>query len=521
MADMVDMGRELFGSRPEAPSTRTITALAAADSRDGVADLYIGGERMPVACLAPVAEGDDVVVTLMGRRPVVLGAKGWGDGVVADIEQAKDAIEQAEAEADAARKEIAKVEGDLKGAIDTANGIIDDMRGEIETVSNTMEADYAKKEIEATLRSEMSQSAAEIRSEVALQYATKGEQAAFESKFEQTATGIRSEVSAVVTDVEGVKSAVSKVEQTALGIEASIDLMAEGIEDAKRYATNYLSWTASAGLVIGNRQSSTLGGNVQVTSTGVNIRDGEAVNASFTAQRVSLLGGKGAVFVASYGENGSNKMTMEGVTGTQLYYAPSGEESRPYGYVELGPSSLNGKRHACLTLKVGDDNAWNLDPDTKGPTTGYIIMDGPGYVGSKPATRLSMGATSMSLLSGQGGYAQFAKTLYSNQSGTPGTVELSESASLFSALRVCYGGSDGKRASVVVPSPDGKLAQCYLAGSNAGSAYYWWYAASWQISGRTLSPRYNGTWNHMTAAGTGRDEVRIYRVEGLGNGITG
>ncbi len=514
--DMVALGKELFGEKGSVPYSRTISALAAGDSSEGTVELFVGGERMPVACLTSVAEGDDVVVTLMGRRPVVLGAKGWGDGVVADIEAAKDAIDRGEEEAEAARKELARVEGDLNAAIDKANGIIDDIRGEIETVSNVMEADYAKKEIEAQLRSEISQSAAEVRSQVALQYATKGEVAEFESSLEQTATGIRSEVSAVVTDVAGVKSAVSKVEQTALGLEASIDIMAEGIEDAKKYATNYLSWTASAGLVIGNRQSSTLDGNVQITSTGVNIRDGETVNASFTAQRVSLLGGKGAVFVASYGDHGSNKMTMEGQNGTQLYYAPAGEQYRPYGYVELGPSSLNGRRHACLTLKVGDDNAWNTDL-----TTAYMIMDGPGYSTSEPRSNISVGATSVTIASGQGGYAQFAKTLYGNSSGTTGTVELSESASLFAALRICYGGSDGKRASVVVAAPDGKLAQCYLAGSNVGSAYYWWYAASWQISGRTLSPRYNGTWNHMTAAGTGRDEVRIYKVEGLGNGITG
>ena len=58
--------------------------------------------------------------------------------------------------------------------------------------------------------------------------------------------------------------------------------------DAKKVATNYLNFSTSGGLVVGDMTASTLGGNTQITNNGINIRNGSTALASFTADKITM-----------------------------------------------------------------------------------------------------------------------------------------------------------------------------------------------------------------------------------------
>lgn len=62
------------------------------------------------------------------------------------------------------------------------------------------------------------------------------------------------------------------------------------LSDARKVATDFLSFDSSNGLVVGNLEGSTLGGNVQITGTpAVNIRDGSKTLASFEGDGITFM----------------------------------------------------------------------------------------------------------------------------------------------------------------------------------------------------------------------------------------
>lgn len=115
-----------------------------------------------------------------------------------------------------------------------------------------------------------------------------------------------------------------------------------------------------------------------------------------------------------------------------------------------------------------------------------------------------------------GGSLYASHVLYDNASGTTGTAALSDAAANYKYIEVFYGtsGSIERRASAKVCNPDGKRVACYVSGGNDNGTSYWWYKADWTISGATMTANSNKTWNHMTAANSGTNEVRLYKVIG-------
>lgn len=105
-----------------------------------------------------------------------------------------------------------------------------------------------------------------------------------------------------------------------------------------------------------------------------------------------------------------------------------------------------------------------------------------------------------------------AKIVYSNASGATGSVPLNETAANFVRIKVLYGDSAGRRQSLTIPSPNGKIAACsFMAGVATGC---WWYIGIWSISGTAMTVQQNRTYNHLTSAATGANEVRIFQVVG-------
>lgn len=117
--DMFDLASQLFGGGNPSAQGSTITATGSAASADGVAGIVIDADVTPaegtgedtdqtvidVPTSPSVAEGDELVVTLVGegplKTPIVMANPGSGDRMQVQISNAETLAEQAEAVATA------------------------------------------------------------------------------------------------------------------------------------------------------------------------------------------------------------------------------------------------------------------------------------------------------------------------------------------------------------------------------------------------------------------------------------
>ena len=117
--DMFDLASQLFGGRNPSAQGSTITATGSTASADGVAGIVIDADVTPaegtgedtdqtvidVPTSPSVAEGDELVVTLVGegplKTPIVMANPGSGDRMQVQISNAETLAEQAEAVATA------------------------------------------------------------------------------------------------------------------------------------------------------------------------------------------------------------------------------------------------------------------------------------------------------------------------------------------------------------------------------------------------------------------------------------
>lgn len=70
--------------------------------------------------------------------------------------------------------------------------------------------------------------------------------------------------------------------------QSSLKNLGDSLAGAEKVATNYIEFQEDIGLVLGNMTAETLGKNVLIDATGVDIRDGNEVIASYTAEEISL-----------------------------------------------------------------------------------------------------------------------------------------------------------------------------------------------------------------------------------------
>ena len=132
--------------------------------------------------------------------------------------------------------------------------------------------------------------------------------------------------------------------------------------DAKKVATNYLNFSSSGGLVVGDMTASTLGGNTQITSTGVNVRKGTTTLGSFTGDTITL--GKTA---------SGNNNTYINSSGVQIRNGTTALASFTSSNSTIGKTSSN-----------------NVVVDTSGMT----VKNGSTALASFTADKITMGKTS-------------------------------------------------------------------------------------------------------------------------------
>jgi len=117
--DMFDLASQLFGGRNPSAQGSTITATGSTASADGVAGIVIDADVTPaegtgedvdqtvidVPTSPSVAEGDELVVTLVGegplKTPIVMANPGSGDRMQVQVDNAETLAQQAEAVATA------------------------------------------------------------------------------------------------------------------------------------------------------------------------------------------------------------------------------------------------------------------------------------------------------------------------------------------------------------------------------------------------------------------------------------
>ena len=221
----------------------------------------------------------------------------------------------------------------------------------------------------------------------------------------------------------------------------------EKIDDASKVATNYIDFTEGTGLVVGDMTSESLGNNVLIDSDSVDIRNGTTVNASFGTtttigrpnwfnvcidnNSVDIRSGK--TVNASFGSNNIELAANSATGSIQLCNKIAKLEGRTNGlYIS--------SKHV-LSLKSGPESTFFL-----GSVDSPLKVEGN-------SINFAVGNTSLTKNSYYNIYG--GRVIYSNSSGSAGTITLSETAANFSFLEIHYGNSNYQLTTRVY-SPNGK-----------------------------------------------------------------
>lgn len=217
------------------------------------------------------------------------------------------------------------------------------------------------------------------------------------------------------------------------------------IDDAAKTATNYMEFTEGTGLVVGDMTSDTLGNNVLINSESVNIRTGEMVNASFGANQIELGKGNDNAIVSLV----NGRLTIQYVSGDKI--------TKPFCGIK-SPYYLSILAGADKNLHLGLDgygDIWGIDLGVD--NTKFNARFGFDNINFQADTiNFKTGSTSLTKNSNYRIYG--GRVLYSNSSGSTGTITLNETANNFSMIEIFYGKDSQGYDSTKIFLPNGKTA---------------------------------------------------------------
>lgn len=98
-------------------------------------------------------------------------------------------------------------------------------------------------------------------------------------------TTVKSVEERIATGVGNIQETIDNLKTQLDNQEITLDDYRKAIAEAKRMATDYIDFTAGTGLVIG---SNSISSNVRIYSGGIDIRDGDAILASYTDDYIYL-----------------------------------------------------------------------------------------------------------------------------------------------------------------------------------------------------------------------------------------
>lgn len=242
MTSDFDLARAIFGQQvqaaqaPSATSASRIEGEARSDSRDGKVLVALRGDtvsgdgaqavEMPTS--VAVKQGQAVVVTITGNKPMVTDVVGWGDSVRGSVDALGDEVDQAVQDAKDASEKAEQVASDLSSTAADLSGKITDVSTSVDGLTTKVEgavedAGNALKQV-----TQVSQDVSGVRA--------TAEQAL------TTAQGTQETVTSLSVTVDGVKADVSQATETAsdaLEKATSVEATAEGIR--VDLSTNYVS----------------------------------------------------------------------------------------------------------------------------------------------------------------------------------------------------------------------------------------------------------------------------------------
>ena len=217
------------------------------------------------------------------------------------------------------------------------------------------------------------------------------------------------------------------------------------IDDAAKTATNYMEFTEGTGLVVGDMTSDTLGNNVLINSESVNIRTGEMVNASFGANQIELGKGNDNAIVSLV----NGRLTIQYVSGDKITKPFCGIKSPYYLSILAG---VDKNLHLGLD---GYGDIWGIDLGVD--NTKFNARFGFDNIDFQADTiNFKTGSTSLTKNSNYRIYG--GRVLYSNSSGSTGTITLNETANNFSMIEIFYGKDSQGYDSTKIFLPNGKTA---------------------------------------------------------------
>lgn len=205
------------------------------------------------------------------------------------------------------------------------------------------------------------------------------------SEFEQTTQGLTATVIEAATRADTALTKAAQAEITASGFSVAITEAQQTADDAKKVATNYLSYTAAGGLVVADQVEDELGDNVQIKPGSVNIRSGETTNASFTSNKISLgLNGADSVidFCNGLGEvNYHLNGDIENGVGTGI------QLSSPFGASVSSKGVPNGQ-NAVVQARAGTASIYGTSSVTIGSNAIYINPSKVGALTAQPSLNI-------------------------------------------------------------------------------------------------------------------------------------
>lgn len=216
-------------------------------------------------------------------------------------------------------------------------------------------------------------------------------------------------------------------------------------DDAAKTATNYMEFTEGTGLVVGDMTSDTLGNNVLINSESINIRTGEMVNASFGANQIELGKGNDNAIVSLV----NGRLTIQYISGDKITQPFCGIKSPYYLSILAG---VDKNLHLGLD---GYGYVWGIDLGVD--NTKFNARFGFDNIDFQADTiNFKTGSTSLTKNSNYCIYG--GRVLYSNSSGSTGTITLNETANNFSMIEIFYGKDSQGYDSTKIYLPNGKTA---------------------------------------------------------------
>ena len=227
---------------------------------------------------------------------------------------------------------------------------------------------------------------------------------------------------------------------TTTELEQTSEDLTQKAEDASKVATNYINYDEENGLVVGNMQSETLQGNTQITSEGMNIREGSTVLASFKANEIQL---------AKNDKNAIIKMCGEAFTINSTYEEKkSGLNTNHISHVEFqdwfGDSVIsftaNSQTGSGLSVR---NTTINLDADYIYANSGTIKAYGIQKQNYIPSSTSKVYGEVLGEI-----------TLFTSKSGsTDTTIALKYSCTEFTYLDVYFTDASGAKGSQRIYNP--------------------------------------------------------------------